>query len=294
MWECTFTATWPKYSRPTIEEVSTPVFTAFWLIYIVGVNFTVMRVVSSLFLKQTLQVAAENESELKERSKKAKAKLFEHNLREVFLKSDVSGDGTLSEDEFHGMLMDEEVSALFADMEFNMDDVLMLFNVLASDSDAGGASYEAFLQLALHVKDGASKIDIVQNFNKLLKVQEEVRRVQDWIELLVFAKGGDSLEGMLDESESNTGEPRFSGSTYSRGTGLSREDDDEEEAVEAFDNSPRQSPRQCPRISPRSLRLCPSRTTEHPTPFVHNFTKSTDGSLTEDAEGLGVLAVSAA
>merc|ERR1719379_1381405 len=58
MFECTFTASWFRYSRRLIEEVNAPVFAVYWVIFIVGVNFTLMKVIQGLFLKQTIQVAA--------------------------------------------------------------------------------------------------------------------------------------------------------------------------------------------------------------------------------------------
>merc|ERR1719440_487717 len=57
MFECTFTSGWIQYTRPILEEIS-PVFILFWAPYVVFVNFTVMRVIAALFLKQTMAVSA--------------------------------------------------------------------------------------------------------------------------------------------------------------------------------------------------------------------------------------------
>merc|ERR1711912_56036 len=60
MFEITFTGGWIKYVRPAIFDVSMT-FVLFLLPYVVAVNFAVMKVVSALFLKQTLAVAATDE-----------------------------------------------------------------------------------------------------------------------------------------------------------------------------------------------------------------------------------------
>merc|ERR1719221_872396 len=58
MFEATMSGCWPNYSRTLIEEVS-PWFGLFFVVYIAGVVFAVTRVISAIFLRETLQVASQ-------------------------------------------------------------------------------------------------------------------------------------------------------------------------------------------------------------------------------------------
>merc|ERR1719482_727771 len=94
MFEATFTTSWTQPARNVIEDVSAG-FGIFWIIYIVVVNFAVMRVTAALFLKQTLAVAAADAekmvmAKMKEREKYAEA------IRAIFVEADTSGDGVIS------------------------------------------------------------------------------------------------------------------------------------------------------------------------------------------------------
>merc|ERR1719409_2689381 len=59
MFEATFTSTWTQSSRKLVEEVNAW-YGLFWVLYVVGVNFAVMRVIAALFLKQTMAVASQD------------------------------------------------------------------------------------------------------------------------------------------------------------------------------------------------------------------------------------------
>merc|ERR1719161_1211395 len=51
---------WGSLGRPIIEEVS-PGFAWFFILYVGGVSFAIIRIITALFLRQTLQVAASDE-----------------------------------------------------------------------------------------------------------------------------------------------------------------------------------------------------------------------------------------
>jgi len=185
LWECTFTNSWTQYSRPLIEEVSSTIFGPFWLCYIVGVNFTLMKVVGALFLKQTLQVAQADEARLEVSRLKRRQILFSECLSNIFAAGDESGDGAISDTEFHAMILDDHVVQQFASLGLHMDDVLSLFTVLAADQ--GAVNFEEFLDLSLHIKDSARKIDIVQNFQFLVKIDDQVKAMTELMQMLILS-----------------------------------------------------------------------------------------------------------
>merc|ERR1719410_1961986 len=70
--EMTFSGCWPNYVRRVIEEVN-PVYVIFFVLYITVVFFGVIRIISALFLKETLaQAARDTETMVYERQKKSR------------------------------------------------------------------------------------------------------------------------------------------------------------------------------------------------------------------------------
>merc|ERR1712139_358197 len=98
------------------------VFIFVWVPYIVCVNFTVMRVVAALFLKQTMTVAAIDEERIAMEKMKQKER-FAHELHEIFTEADTSGDGSISRAEFENMLENEHVLQHFAELDLEIDEV---------------------------------------------------------------------------------------------------------------------------------------------------------------------------
>merc|ERR1719424_2146831 len=56
MLEATLSGGWPKYARRLIFEVS-PLYIFFWGLYVTIVVFAIIRVITALFLKNTLKVS---------------------------------------------------------------------------------------------------------------------------------------------------------------------------------------------------------------------------------------------
>merc|ERR1719491_570613 len=57
MFEITFSGCWPNYARVLTEEVSS-LYMIFFVFYISGVVFAMTRIITALFLKDTLAVAS--------------------------------------------------------------------------------------------------------------------------------------------------------------------------------------------------------------------------------------------
>merc|ERR1719382_253423 len=86
--ELTFSGGWPNYARRLVEEVNSW-FALFWAVYVFLVIFAMTRIVSALFLKDTLQAAADDVEKQTQRK-----------LCNVFAAADTSGDGKITLDEF--------------------------------------------------------------------------------------------------------------------------------------------------------------------------------------------------
>merc|ERR1711920_593276 len=111
MFECTFTNAWIQYSRPLLEEISVS-FVVFWGLWVVLINFTTMRVVGALFLKETMAVSARDAENCAMTQLKNK-KVLADQLRNIFKEADTSHDRAISQDEFDEMMKRREVCEQF-------------------------------------------------------------------------------------------------------------------------------------------------------------------------------------
>ena len=62
VFEITFSGCWPNYVSPVVMDAS-PWFAAFFIVYITFVVFFLIRIISALFLKETLAHAAQDAGE---------------------------------------------------------------------------------------------------------------------------------------------------------------------------------------------------------------------------------------
>lgn len=170
MLEVTFTSGWITYARPLIWDIS---FIYVWLMlpYVICVNFAVMKVVSALFLKQTLAVAAKDE-EKKRIALQEERKRFASELEEFFVDADTSKNGAISIEEFETMLSHDNVLEHFADLGLEIEEAVTLFTMLAQED--GEADYDEFVKACLKMRNGAQVIDIWMCMTSLTKTVHEI------------------------------------------------------------------------------------------------------------------------
>lgn len=96
--EITHSGSWPSRVRPVLEDVS-PWYAVLFLPYIALVVFAVIRVVTALFIKETLASAA-NDAELVIEETRRMAVEYQERLEELFKLVDNDGDGHLTVEEF--------------------------------------------------------------------------------------------------------------------------------------------------------------------------------------------------
>eukprot|EP00435_Cladocopium_sp_Y103_P037937 s78_g10.t1 len=96
--EITHSGPWPSRVKPVLEKVS-PWYSVLFLPYIALVVFAVIRVVTALFIKETLASAA-NDAEMVIEESRRMAVEYQERLEELFRLVDNDGDGSLSAEEF--------------------------------------------------------------------------------------------------------------------------------------------------------------------------------------------------
>jgi voltage-gated sodium channel len=180
MFECTFSSGWHKYSRPMIEEFSSA-FGIFWCLYIVGVNFAMVRVIAAIFLKQIMFVAALDEKRKAKEMEQEREKVAA-DLREIFALADTSHNGAISKHEFDMMLQDHKVLSFLEKIGLEIEDAVALFNMMSLDD--GEADYTEFLNGASNMKSQARAIDVVQVLHRQVEMGRELNVIAENIRAL--------------------------------------------------------------------------------------------------------------
>lgn len=169
MFECTFTGGWRFYARPLIEI--SYMFAPFWIIWVVLVNFTTMRVIGALFLKDTMAVSARDAENCAMNQLKNKGNSAEQ-LRKIFNGADTSGDGCINGEEFELMMSHPDVVAEFAMLGLDADEVGSFFTVLSADD--GTADYNEFITGALAMASSAPTLDRMKALQNQMKIEGHV------------------------------------------------------------------------------------------------------------------------
>jgi len=174
VFELTFSGGWPNYVRILVEEVGTG-FAYLFALYISSVVFAMTRIITALFLKDTLQVAA-NDAEMMIREKMNEKKRYAKKLMDVFHAADHSGDGRVSLQEFQEFLEEPRVASYLATLELDTHEVKSLFWML--DDGDGHITPEEFVQGAIRLKGAARSQDVIcmmHDFNAVKKTLENIQ-----------------------------------------------------------------------------------------------------------------------
>merc|ERR1719359_422433 len=108
MFEITFApGAWAKVARPIIEEVN-GFYALFFVGYVSGVTFAIIRVITAVFLRETLQVAS-HDSEIQISDKLSQKSKYKEDVKQLFQAADKTGDGRVSHEEFEDILNNPRV-----------------------------------------------------------------------------------------------------------------------------------------------------------------------------------------
>merc|ERR1712066_203097 len=102
IFEFTLSGGWPTYARRVVEEVHWA-YAIFFSVYVWVVVFAVTRLITALFVNDTMKVA-QQDSERMMREAQANKDRYVGKLHEVFAVADVNQDGSISQDEFEEIL----------------------------------------------------------------------------------------------------------------------------------------------------------------------------------------------
>lgn len=192
LFEVTLSGCWPNYFRPLIEKVN-GLYSIFAIWYISVVVFAVIRIITAIFLKQTLSVAA-NDADMVAIEQKAQHHHTIQKLAKVFKRIDTSGDGQLRIDEFQAVMANPEVKGWLSSLDLQVHDVDGLFQLL--DNGDGSITYDEFLAGMLRLKGQARSLDVVALSRHCDKIEDRVLVLDAKVEGLAVGIG-ESLHEML-------------------------------------------------------------------------------------------------
>jgi len=170
MFEVTFSGGWPNYVRTLVEDVS-PFYAGFFAVYISAVVFATIRIITAIFLKETLQVAANDTDMMIEERMREKAE-YGQKLEELFKEADQSGDGTISRDEFEVLLDNPRVKTYMGILGLDIHETSSLFRLL--DDGDGAITYEEFVSGVLRMKGQARSQDVVAILHENRKILVQI------------------------------------------------------------------------------------------------------------------------
>jgi len=191
MFEITLSGGWPQYARPLIEDVN-PMFAGFFAIYVSAVVFAIIRIITALFLKETLQVAGQDQ-EMMVAEQMRRKNTYADKLRHVFEEADTSGDGMVSYDEFQTVLDDEEFKAVLTMLDLQVHEVSGLFDLL--DDGDGCISFEEFVSGVVRLKGQAQAVDVVTILYENQKMVRKLQLIHQKVFWLCELSGGCRVPG---------------------------------------------------------------------------------------------------
>mmetsp|Transcript_30616 Transcript_30616/g.68802 ORF Transcript_30616/g.68802 Transcript_30616/m.68802 type:complete len:597 (-) Transcript_30616:125-1915(-) len=187
VFEITFAGNWPTNTRPVLENVSNMFVIPFGL-YITIITFAALRVITAVFLKDTLE-AAQNDAE-HQVTEKLKRKAQYVSKLEMMFKAivDDSGNSMITEERLNALLSHPTVKAYLETLDLAVPEGTALFNIL--DNGDGEVTLEEFIDGILRCKGPARAIDQVALHADLRQLDTKLMRMVEVLE----ASSGQKVE----------------------------------------------------------------------------------------------------
>eukprot|EP00930_Biecheleria_cincta_P029945 TRINITY_DN20777_c0_g2_i1.p1 TRINITY_DN20777_c0_g2~~TRINITY_DN20777_c0_g2_i1.p1 ORF type:complete len:616 (-),score=112.55 TRINITY_DN20777_c0_g2_i1:236-2083(-) len=188
MFEVTNSGGWPNYARPLIEKVS-GWYASFYMLYVSLVIFAIIRIISALFLKETLAAAQADAAFAVQETAKHKEK-YKEKLHDIFREADVSGDGVITREEFEDALENPVVLSYFGLLEIEIHEVEPLFDLL--DDGDGQVTISEFCNGIMRLKGQARALDVISIMHDANIIISQCREMKTSLGMLEHKFGVDS------------------------------------------------------------------------------------------------------
>ncbi|CAE7863474.1 NOV [Symbiodinium microadriaticum] len=156
-YEITFAGNWPTNARPIMDKVNR-LFVLFFAVYITIIVFAALRVITAVFLRDTLDAARNDDEALITERLRSKSKYLEK-LEDVFEAIDSAHNGTISEKQLAEILAIPKAAAYFQTLDVDVLEGAALFRIL--DNGDGIITHEEFVDGILRCKGPARAMEQV-------------------------------------------------------------------------------------------------------------------------------------
>jgi len=173
LYEVTFAGNWPTSARPVMEKVSR-FYVWFFLVYITIIVFAALRVITAVFLRDTLEAARNDDESLVMERLRNKTKYLEK-LEDVFDAIDGAHNGTISEEQLAHILSKPRAVAYFQTLDVDVVESNALFRML--DNGDGQITHEEFIDGILRCKGPARAMEQVAMRSELRQVDAKVSKL---------------------------------------------------------------------------------------------------------------------
>lgn len=183
---------WAKPGRLLIFHVD-PLFAMYFVPYVACVTFATIRIVSALFLKETMDMMANDADHCYRESLKRQDREVKK-IRKIFDSGDVDGNASLSKLEFGELFKDPIIGGWLETVGLSSSEANGLFRLM--DDGDGMITFEEFLSGCLRFRGGAKKVDLATLLYENRKLISRIDRLEESLSVTLQAEA-EALESDL-------------------------------------------------------------------------------------------------
>lgn len=206
LFEITFAGNWPTNVRPVLENVS-DLFVIPFVLYITIITFAALRVITAVFLKDTLE-AAQSDAEHQVAEKLKRKAQYVEKLEVMFKAIDETGNGMITEERLNQLLSNPTVRAYLETLDLAVPEGTALFHIL--DNGDGEVTLEEFIDGILRCKGPARAIDQVALHADIRQLDQKlaiaVQLLSDWERDRSGTQSIDTSQGRIDSRKNKVAE----------------------------------------------------------------------------------------
>jgi len=172
-YEITFAGNWPTNARPIMDKVNR-FFVLFFTVYVTIIVFAALRVITAVFLRDTLDAARNDDEALITERLRNKTKYLEK-LEDVFSAIDSAHNGTITEQQLAEILAIPKAAAYFQTLDVDVLEGAALFRIL--DNGDGRITHEEFVDGILRCKGPARAMEQVAMRSELRQMDAKFTKL---------------------------------------------------------------------------------------------------------------------
>jgi len=172
---------WAITATRLIQEVDGR-YSIFVVVYIVIMNFTLIRVVGAVFIKDTWAAAKKDTESVIEEVMQESSK-YAAKVEKMFKEFDEDGDGFLTKEQFHRLVGDHRLQAWLAIMEIDSFEIKGIFDLL--DNGDGLLSCSELITGAMKCRGDAKEVDLISVIYEVQKLKHIILAMQQSIDACI-------------------------------------------------------------------------------------------------------------